>query len=80
MATIPKNSKRIAELESTITKCTVYTLDNYFRGKDVEPRWAWKALRDGLRTKLTDNGSGTYTVHVHSNCWYELRQASETQP
>ena len=76
MKTIPKNSRRIAELQSELTKCRVFTLENQFLGQDTEPKWAWRALYGALysKTRLTDNEDGTFTVHVHSNRWYELSQ------
>jgi hypothetical protein len=64
-------TRQIAALKSKLAHCKVYTLENYFIGAEVEPRWAWQAL-DRWHAKLRDNGNGTYTVHVHSNCWYEL--------
>lgn len=75
MRTVSRRATRqIADLKKQLTCCKVYTLENYFHGKEVEPEYAWKALETGLRAKLTENDSGTYTVHVHSNCWYELRR------
>jgi hypothetical protein len=71
--TIPRNhAKRIAGLKARLTTCTVYTLDNYFRGQPADPASAWAALERGLHAKLTDRGDGRYTIHIHSNCWYEL--------
>lgn len=73
--TIPRShARRIALLKEQLTKCKVFTLENFFFGRDVEPRYAWEALDRGLRAKLTDNGNGTFTVHVHANRWYELRK------
>lgn len=65
-------TRQIAALKARLGSCKVYTLDNYFIGHDVPADSAWHALekRNG---KLRDNGNGTYTVRVHSNCWYELR-------
>jgi hypothetical protein len=69
--TIPRNATRqIDRLRSTLGACTVYTLDNGFKGKAVPVDGAWEALKRG--GTLRDNGNGTYTVRVHSNCWYEL--------
>lgn len=72
ITTIPKNATRkIAELAQRLTACKVYTLDNGFIGEVCDPAWAWKAL-ESRGAKLYDSGDGTYTVQVHSNCWYEL--------
>jgi hypothetical protein len=79
MATIPKNSKKIGQLKRELTRCRVYTLDNDFTGRDVEPRFAWEALATALHAKLTER-DGTYTVHVHSNRWYELRRPEPETP
>lgn len=70
--TIPRNATRqIRSLQLRLGFCKVYTLDNCFTGQATDPANAWHALerRNG---KLRDNGNGTYTVRVHSNCWYEL--------
>jgi hypothetical protein len=55
--------------------CRIYTLENYFHGEVIAPSAAWDAL-DRWCAQLRDNGNGTYTVHVHSNCWFELRPVS----
>lgn len=76
--TIRRNSKQIPALKEQLTRCQVYTLENYFEGQPVEPRYAWAALERSPHARLTDNGNGRYTVHVHSNRWYELwRPAGE---
>ena len=79
MSTIPRShTKRIAGLKAELTTCTVYTLENCFRGQPCDPAHAWAALERGLRARLTGSGDGRYTIHIHSNCWYELaaQQAS----
>jgi hypothetical protein len=71
--TIPRNhAKRITELKATLHTCRVFTLENYFHGKDADPVHAWAAL-ERYQGKLTDHEDGRYTIHIHSNCWYELR-------
>lgn len=73
ITTIPRNhTRRIAQLTEQLTQCRVFTLANYFIARPVEPHHAWAALGRGAR--LTDNGNGTYTIRVHSNCWYELTE------
>src|SRR5438045_2463091 len=78
--TIPRNATRqIADLKKRLTRCRVLTLDNYFLGADTDPANAWAAL-ERHRARLTVNSDGTvWTVQVHSNCWYELREA-EPEP
>jgi hypothetical protein len=72
MATIAKNrTKRVDEIFATVQKCEVFTLENYFRGQECDKKYAREALDRWNFAKLTDNGNG-YTVHVHSNCWYDL--------
>ena len=74
MKTISRSATRqIAALQQQLTACRVFTLENYFHGKPVDPAFAWKALAANRSARLTDNENGTYTVSVHSNCWYEMR-------
>ena len=70
--TVPKNTKRAKAVFEKATKCTSYSLSNSFDGQDCDPKYAEKALHEGHRAKLTDNGGGKFTVHCHSNLWYEL--------
>ena len=71
--TIPRNhTRQIAELRKRLTSCNVYTLAGYFIGSPVDPSQAWNAL-ERYSAKLRDNGDGSYTIHLHSNHWYELR-------
>lgn len=73
MKTISRSATRkIAALKEQLTACRVYTLDNGFSGKAVDPAYAWEAHARN-RARLTDDENGTWTVRVHSNCWYELR-------
>jgi hypothetical protein len=74
MATIPRShAKKIAALKRSLTLCTVYTLDNQFCGQPTDPANAWAALERSAGARLTVDSTGTrYTVHVHSNRWYEL--------
>jgi hypothetical protein len=72
-------TRKIAALQGRLTDCKVYTLENYFQGKTVEPRYAWAALASNSHARLTDHEDGTYTVHVHDNCWYKLRTAAAEQ-
>ena len=79
MKTISRSATRqIAALKEQLTDCKVYTLENYFAGNPVEPRHAWDALGRYHQARLTDkeDGTGTHTISIHSNCWYELRPAT----
>jgi hypothetical protein len=77
MATIPKNSRKIAQLKEELTECRVYRLENNFTPRDTDPSHAWHMLATGLRARLTER-DGAYTVHVHGNLWYELRRPPES--
>jgi hypothetical protein len=73
MRTVGRSSTRqIAALQERLTDCRVHTLANGFAGTPVDPGRAWEALAAG-HARLTDNEDGTFTVRVHSNCWYQLR-------
>jgi len=75
--TIRKNTKRAQAVFETATGCRVYSLGNYFRGEEVDPAFARDALHRYPHAKLTDSRDGDrFTVHVHSNLWYELRGAT----
>lgn len=74
--TIPRSHRtRIAALKASLTRCRVYTLENGFAGQDADPQHAWAALDRYRFARLYDSGHGTYTVHVHDNCWYALAAA-----
>ncbi len=73
--TIPRNrTRQIAALKETLTVCHAYTLAGYFIARPCDPSHAWDAL-ERFSGRLRDNGGGTYTIHLHSNHWYELRAA-----
>lgn len=75
MKTIAKNrTKFLAKLATEFTQCRMYDQSS---GEMVvtDPRYAWKALADSAHARLTESSDGSkYTVHVHSNRWYELRR------
>jgi hypothetical protein len=72
--TIPKNATRqLAPLREELTECRVYSLENGFTGQSCDPSCAWGKLP--LRNaRLFRAEDGSYTIHVHSNLWYELRR------
>ena len=77
MKTVSRSATRkIAALQGRLTDCKVYALENGFCGKTTEPRYAWEALFRSSHARLTDHEDGTYTVHVHDNCWYKLSPAT----
>ncbi len=39
---------------------------------EVSPIGFLRHELSGFRTKLSDRGNGNYTIHVHSNLWYEF--------
>lgn len=73
MKTVSRSATRkIAALQGRLTNCRVYTLDNGFHGQGIAPNRAREALFSHQHARLTDHEDGTYTVHVHDNCWYKL--------
>jgi hypothetical protein len=74
--TIARNATRqIAVLQATHTECKVYTLGNYFTGRDCPAERAWEAARKFPRGKIRLNADGSVTIRLHSSHWYELRAA-----
>ena len=81
---IRKNQKkRIAEISEKIKEITVFSLDNYFRGKTYPVNemygvqkagsvavWIEKSLSG--RDILTETSATSWTLHVHSNLWFEM--------
>lgn len=79
MKTISRSSKRqIAELKERLTQCRAFTLGNFFHGADIDPKYAWQRLESSLDARLRDKEDGTYVIHVHDNCWYELSAGATT--
>ncbi len=77
MPTIPRNhTKRVAEVKGRATRCKVYSLQNDFTGKEVDPVHAWNALEQFSFARLVENNDGTWTVQVHGNLWYDLKPAA----
>jgi hypothetical protein len=74
MTTIPRNhTRKIADIRERLTSCRVFTLENYFRGEEVDARHAWASLARSAHARLTlDPDGARAVVHIHSNCWYEL--------
>lgn len=75
--TIPRNSRQIPGLRERLTVCKRYDADNQYTGQPVDPKHAWeKLLGDQTRrSRLSFDGDGVYTIHVHGRLWYELREA-----
>ena len=72
MKTIAKNRKKlIDEIFSKATNSFSYRLDNGFTPSPVDPKYAREALDKYSFSKLYCSGTH-YTVHVHSNSWYEF--------
>ncbi len=73
MKTVSRSATRkIAALQGRLTVCKVHTLENGFHGQAIVPARAWEALFSHSHARLTDHEDGTYTIHVHDNCWYKL--------
>jgi hypothetical protein len=79
MTTIPRNhTKRIAELTKTLTRCNVFSRHNQYVATPVDPAVAWGELQEYHFARLMDSGNGKYTVWVHSEHWYELTAAENS--
>ena len=76
MKTIARNrTKLIAELQAKLTVCRMYDRDSGHL-VPTDPAHAWRALSASHHARLVESADGTkYTVHVHSNLWYDLRAA-----
>jgi hypothetical protein len=76
MKTIPRNhTRKIAEIKAKQLTCRVYDLRSNFVGKDCDPEFAWEELARFHFARLTVNSDGdVWTVRVHGNLWYELRE------
>ncbi len=76
MATIPKNTKAAKSVFQRAKRATVHRLDTGFVGRDVDPKYAEKALYESRHPKLSKGvdrqGRTRYTVHVHGNLWYYI--------
>lgn len=69
-------TRKIAAIRSKTLVCVVHSLRNDFRGRDCDPVYAWDDLGKYHHARLTVNDAGdTWTVQVHGNLWYELREA-----
>jgi hypothetical protein len=80
--TVRRNTKRYQRILETATDCKVYSLRNYFIAEECNPLALAEYMgTDGrfrsLHSRLTTSNNGeTYTLHVHSNCWFEFRAAA----
>lgn len=79
MITIPRNhSRKIEAIKNTIVLTTSHRLDNNFEATPVDQAYAWMSLFE-YKGKLTDDGDGRYTIHIHSNFWYRLYTADRVE-
>lgn len=86
--TVNRSSKIAKRIVANAHNVMVYSLSNCFEAKpmvetpvymgqdgQIEHLTQSEALSRHLAghgSKLLDNGNGTFTVHVHSNLWYEF--------
>jgi len=71
METIGRNqTRKIAAIVSTARDCKLYCLENCFVGEPANVEWAFQALANFRRAKLTHDGGNSYRIRVHSNHWY----------
>lgn len=76
--TIRRNTKRYQQILETAMSCRCYSLNNYFNGEDINELVLVEYMtKDGRfassHSRLTDDGSGTYTLHIHSNLWFSFQ-------
>ena len=79
MKKVRKNSKLYKAVLTQAKRAVSYTLDNCFRGEEVENmdrfNKAGQDELDGKRVltpKVWDNGDGTYTQRYHSKHWLKV--------
>jgi hypothetical protein len=73
--TIPRNHKRkVADIKKRATRCVVKSLRNDFAAVECAPSVAWSDLAEYDFARLVEY-DGKWHVNVHSNLWYELREA-----
>lgn len=78
MKTVRRNATRkIKAICDKVDYVKVYSLGNCFSGEvrefDDLYEFVMKELGAWKGTKLYDNeNGGSYTLHIHSNLWYEL--------
>lgn len=80
ITTVRRNTKRHKLALQNAHDIKRYTLDNGFIGQDVDPgsfreyvfgRQVGMLTGGGHGPKLTEH-AGRYTLHFHSNFWYEF--------
>lgn len=76
MATISRNhTRKIAAIKALNLQCRCFSLRNNFAGVECEPQYAWDELARYDFARLWDSQAGNvWTVYVHGNLWYELRE------
>lgn len=72
---VRRNSKRYKLALETAHDCKVYSLQNYFIADDCNAlalvRYMDKEALFGA-CRLSTDGAGHYSLHVHSNLWFEF--------
>ena len=72
---IRRNSKELPEIFARAKNIRVYSLNNCFVGKllagDTQQDYLAETFRETRFAELTRN-NGTFTLHIHSNLWYEF--------
>ncbi len=76
--TVRRNGREYRAVVEGAKSCRVYTLGNYFKGEDCNPLALCGYMTEAgrlsmLKTKLTSKAANAYTLHVHSNCWFEIK-------
>lgn len=75
MKVIPRNhTRKIAEIKAKNLTCRMYDINRDYP-VDVDPEAAWADLSEYHFARLWENDRGDWTVRVHVNLWYVLREA-----
>jgi len=74
MKVIPRShTRKIQAIKDKNLVCTVYSESDDFKGREVDPKYAWEALRQYTFARLRDYEDGKrWVVRVHGNLWYDL--------
>lgn len=72
MKTIRRNTKKFQDVLNNATNIKVHDLSTAFKGIEVESLTILREQAQYSFAKLQDNGDGSYTLRVTSNCWYKF--------
>jgi len=70
--TIAKNTNRAKQAVANAKDIRCFSLNNNFSGMPLADQSLASELKSN-RSRLTVSDNGRYTIHVHSNLWYEFQ-------